>query len=64
MDWNYMKKLMQPTLGVLLVLAGLVLAIYNFVIGFEISFAFLALLVLLLGALTVCYGIHKLPKNE
>ena len=64
MDWNYMKKLMQPTLGVLLLLAGLVLTVYNFTLGFEVAFAFLALLVLLLGALTLCYGLHKLPKTE
>ncbi len=64
MDWNYMKKLMQPTMGVLLILAGLALMVYNFVLGFEIAFAFLALLVSVLGALTLCYGIHKLPKTE
>ena len=64
MDWNYMKRLMQPILGVLLLLTGLALMICNFAIGFEIAFAFLALLVLLLGALTTCYGFHKIPKTE
>ncbi len=64
MDWNYMKKLMQPILGVLLLLMGLVLLVYNFTLGFEISLAFLTLLILVLGALTLCYGIHKLPKTE
>lgn len=64
MDWNYMKKLMQPIMGVLLVLAGLALTVYNFALGFEVSFAFLTLLLLLLGVITLCYGIHKLPKTE
>lgn len=59
-----MKKLMQPILGVLLLLAGVVLTVYNFALGFEVALAFLTLLVLVLGALALCYGIHKLPKTE
>ena len=64
MDWTYLKKILRIFLGVLLLAAGIWMIVLNFSMGFEISFAFFAFLILLGGFTTVFYGIHALSKPD
>ena len=62
MDWNYLKKILQIFLGVLLLAGGIGLMIFSFSAGFEITLAFLAFLILCGGVCTTIFGIHALHQ--
>ena len=62
MDWNYLKKILQIFLGVLLLAGGNGLMIFSFSAGFEITLTFLAFLILCGGVCTTIFGIHALHQ--
>ena len=55
MDWDYLKSLLKLFFGGILFFSGLVVLLYNFVLGFEVSLAYLALIAMLAGALLVIF---------
>ena len=60
MDWNFLKKLLRLFLGVLLLMGSIVLTIFSFSGGFEITLAFLSFLLLSTGVYTTLLGFHSL----
>lgn len=64
MDWNFLKKILQLFLGILLLAGSLWLMILSFSGGFEITLAFLAFLLLCGGVCTVLFGIHALSAED
>jgi hypothetical protein len=55
MDREFLKGLLKLLLGGILLFGGMVILLYNFAMGFEISLAFLSLLSMLAGALLVVF---------
>lgn len=66
MDWNYFKQVMKIFFGILLLIfssALLLMNLFVFDTGFDVSLCLLNLLLLLGGLLCILFGVSRLPDK-